>query len=269
MEATQHKLVVIPNAPTRMGTERSADATQLKAEIDRQGYVIIRGAIPEHLLADLTAQVHELCDRPALDYQIEGVPVFGERIRRATGLVGKAPAMLDLLSLPLLGTVAEAVMFDSCNSVALSSTTGIEVFDHGDVPPQPMHRDEAGLPAFLPRYAYGPEYTYNFTIAGTDFTSENGGTLVIPGSHLWPRDRVPTTDDPVVSLTMEKGDVAVWVGSLYHAAGVNRTPSPRLAIILGFLANWLRTFEDHSSALDPGQVARLSPQARGFLNLSS
>lgn len=49
----------------------------------------------------------------------------------------------------------------------------------------------------------GEEAEIGFLIAGVDVTVENGGTLVIPGSHLWDDDRVPKVPK-AISLRLRK-----------------------------------------------------------------
>jgi len=61
---------------------------------------------------------------------------------------------------------------------------------------------------------------------GVETTVENGATLVIPGSHLWDDGRAPSRDK-VVYATMQPGEALIFLGSLYHAGGANRTVNSR------------------------------------------
>ncbi|WP_274008958.1 phytanoyl-CoA dioxygenase family protein, partial [Escherichia coli] len=54
---------------------------------------------------------------------------------------------------------------------------------------QPLHRDDS---VWLWRHpGYNREARVQIMIAITDFSEENGGTLVIPGSHKWDDERMP------------------------------------------------------------------------------
>ncbi|MGA4816153.1 phytanoyl-CoA dioxygenase family protein [Pseudomonas aeruginosa] len=54
---------------------------------------------------------------------------------------------------------------------------------------QPLHGDDA----LLWRHPqYGREARLQLMLAVHDFTEENGATRVIPGSHQWDDERVPT-----------------------------------------------------------------------------
>ena len=54
-----------------------------------------------------------------------------------------------------------------------------------------------------------------------DFTKANGATRLIPGSHLLDAQTPP--DGPFVYAEMPAGSVMLYVGSIWHGGGANRT----------------------------------------------
>jgi len=58
-------------------------------------------------------------------------------------------------------------------------------------------------------------------IAGSRATKKNGATAVIPGSHLWPHDRIPQIEECTYA-EMEPGSGLFTLGSTYHGAGENK-----------------------------------------------
>ena len=54
-------------------------------------------------------------------------------------------------------------------------------------------------------------------VAGTNITARNGGTNIIPGSHLWPSDRSPKREE-AAAAEMKKGDGAFWLSTVFHSA---------------------------------------------------
>src|SRR5882724_10390703 len=52
--------------------------------------------------------------------------------------------------------------------------------------PQPIHTDDAFYTLPRPR----PPISVSTIVAVDDFTAENGGTEIIPGSHAWGDDRL-------------------------------------------------------------------------------
>ena len=69
-----------------------------------------------------------------------------------------------------------------------------------------------------------------------DFTTENGATRVIPGSHKWGRRPQDVLEDPLAPHPQEvlvlgrAGSIAVMNAHAWHGGTANRTPAPRLAM---------------------------------------
>jgi ectoine hydroxylase-related dioxygenase (phytanoyl-CoA dioxygenase family) len=72
--------------------------------------------------------------------------------------------------------------------------------------------------------------------AVSDFTAENGGTLVIPGSHLGDDTRASRPDE-AVPTEMKAGSALIRIGSIYHGGWTEHrrraTTSTRSAGSLG------------------------------------
>ncbi len=80
----------------------------------------------------------------------------------------------------------------------------------------------------------------------TDYTVENGGTIVIPGSHR--RDYSPrhgTAHDPMavyegeVQLQGRAGDVGLFDARTWHAIAPNRSDAPRIGVIVRYAPWWI------------------------------
>ena len=117
----------------------------------------------------------------------EGQFFFGRNTLRFGGLFAKAksaarlaihPLVLPLMECGLKGDPAQP----TCDAIELNLTQGIGI-QPGE-PAQFLHRDEDIWP-FPDTF----EMMSNAMWAIDDFTEENGATRLIPGSHLWPRDR--------------------------------------------------------------------------------
>src|SRR5207245_4455659 len=69
-----------------------------------------------------------------------------------------------------------------------------------------------------------------------DFTTENGATRVIPGSHKWGRRPQDVLENPLAPHPQEilvlgsAGSIAVMNAHAWHGGTANRTPAPRLAM---------------------------------------
>ena len=70
--------------------------------------------------------------------------------------------------------------------------------------------------------------------AMTDFTEANGATRVIPGSNHWDDKLRPIDRRDRRRPRWPKGSVLLYVGSVYHGGGANRSDAHRLGINVGY-----------------------------------
>ncbi|WVR07893.1 hypothetical protein IAU60_004936 [Kwoniella sp. DSM 27419] len=106
-------------------------------------------------------------------------------------------------------------------------------------------------------------------VAGCDVTARNGGTHVIPGSHLWPQDRSPKQED-CVAVEMKKGSLGIWLGNIFHGAGANTcesTDPDALRIIYGLFATSdnFRQGENTALACKPEEYMKMPPEVLKLL----
>ena len=122
-------------------------------------------------------------------------------------------------------------------------------------PAQLVHRDQWAFD-FFP-FPQGYEVECHTMWAMSDFTEANGATRVIPGSHRW-ADKLRPDHSETVGAAMPKGSVFIYVGSVYHGGGANRSDEHRLGINVGYTLAWLRQEENQYLACPP-EVARELP----------
>jgi len=94
----------------------------------------------------------------------------------------------------------------------------------------------------------------------TDFTDENGGTRVVPGSHRF--DHVPdlTRSYDTLPIEMAAGSVMIFHGSLWHGGGANRTDARRVGIAMNYCAGFLRQQENQQLGIPLARVKRFPPR---------
>lgn len=100
-----------------------------------------------------------------------------------------------------------------------------------------------------------------------DFTAENGGTRVVPGSHWIPR--YPDRHDCVGEVTIEApaGSCIVVFASTWHSSGGNDTDDVRTSMSAYFSVPWIRQELDFSRTLSPEVFDRAEPETRRILGL--
>jgi ectoine hydroxylase-related dioxygenase (phytanoyl-CoA dioxygenase family) len=151
----------------------------------------------------------------------------------------------------------------------LTASQGIEIRP-GETP-QPFHADDLFYTVPRPR----PMISLSTIVAVDAFTAENGGTEVVPGSHLWDDARLesfigeitaeaPARQAPIAALArpveMPAGACVVFAGTLVHRGGANRSAAPRLAFSNQYCQPWARQQENFPLSV-PVAVAREMPPA--------
>jgi ectoine hydroxylase-related dioxygenase (phytanoyl-CoA dioxygenase family) len=123
---------------------------------------------------------------------------------------------------------------------------------------QPIHADDQLIPIPKPH----PPVVCNTMWALSDFTSANGATRVVPGSHLL--DHSPDYGAPYDSVPAEmaRGSVLVWHGSLWHGGGANTTVEPRLGLAMNYCAGYVRQQENQQLGIPVDVARRFSPRLR-------
>lgn len=127
---------------------------------------------------------------------------------------------------------------------------------------QGMHTDDGLIELPRPRPLIG----IGTMVSLDDFTATNGATTLIPGSHLWGDDRVPTREEMVPAI-MPAGSMVYFLNTLWHAGGANMSDMPRRSLTVQYCQPWIRTFENMTIAMgweDLDQVPKRLLQLMGF-----
>jgi ectoine hydroxylase-related dioxygenase (phytanoyl-CoA dioxygenase family) len=197
--------------------------------------------------------------RGELEAQLDATPTGrdgfeGFRTRRIYGLFGKTRSLDALAVHPTVLAVLDSVL----GHYQLSAPTGIAI-GPGEAA-QPLHPDDAIYP--LPRPH--PEIVVNVMWPLQDFTVDNGGTRIVPGSHRW-IDQRPDDTTPLVTVEIPAGSALIYAGSVWHGGGANATDKDRLGVVLHYAASWLRPVENHVLVVPPPIAATLPPRLQELL----
>ena len=241
---------------------QAAALARVKADVDpaaaleilrREGVLVIEGALAPDALERVRADLE-----PWFEAAHHGAgQFFGRSTRRFGGLFAKAPATAELALHPLVLGLMEATLRgpdpDSpvCSEIEMNLTQAIGI-EPGEGA-QFLHRDEELFP-----FPHAFEVMTNAMWALDDFTVENGATRLVPGSHLWPRDREP---QPGEALAAEgpAGSVVLWLGGVLHGGGANRSDRVRRGAVMSYRLAWLAPTEKLLLSTPP-EVARTLPE---------
>jgi hypothetical protein len=228
---------------------RAAGLAPLIEALERDGAAIVPDALPADTLARLDAELDPWFDASSPG---EG-PFFGRRTRRFSGLFAKAASTIDLALDPLALAMAEHVLGIgiACDCIQLNLTQAIGIAP-GE-PAQLPHRDDSFFPA-----AHDREWMINVLWALDPFEEANGATLIAAGSHKWPRDH-RADRQTLVPACAPAGAAIIWLGSVIHGGGANRSDMMRRGVVMSYSAGWLAPAEKLLLSIPP-EVARTLPE---------
>jgi ectoine hydroxylase-related dioxygenase (phytanoyl-CoA dioxygenase family) len=227
-----------------------ADLDTIEAELREAGCVVVERLVAEELMDRVDAEIEPYVQATAFG----GDEFAGERTRRTGSLLARSRSFRELAAHPtVLGTL-DRVLGDHATSYQLHLTQIIEIGP--GAPAQLVHRDQWAFD-FFP-FPAGFEVECHTMWALNDFTDENGATRVIPGSNRW-ADKMRPGPEETIPAEMPKGSVMLYLGSIYHGGGANRSSAPRRGVNVGYTLSWLRQEENQYLACPP-EVARELPE---------
>jgi ectoine hydroxylase-related dioxygenase (phytanoyl-CoA dioxygenase family) len=228
--------------------------------VDRDGAVIIEDFVDAGTLRGVWDDVG-----PALARQADGDGRrVGEKTRILPVLVRRTAHSVAIMRQPhFLGAARHFLQrpvrawlgdqrIELTPTIQLGVSRAIQIWP--GVPIQALHRDDTAHLRSHP----GPESRVQVMIAATDFTARNGATRVLPGSHRWDDERAPREDE-TVPAEMRAGAALLWLGSVYHGAGVNASDAPRTGLTYAYDLGNLRQ-EDNQYLSVPLDVVRGFPE---------
>ena len=244
---------------------RAVDA--LRRQIERDGFCVVEGVIPagqvQAINAELLAALEgnrersegELAKTRSRGHRIgtPGVAVLKQAINEVQSF---APYLADRRVLDIVEAFFGAWARISCTDCVANMPGNARGYWHADWPYNQTNASHIPAP-------YPDAVLHLSTIwMLTPFSAETGGTLVVPGSHRWPRNPaagdMPEVDNEAVYPTERHvegpaGSALVYDSRLWHAVAANRSDQPRVALIVRYAPWWLN--------LNPTLVGRPEHQA--------
>jgi len=231
----------------------TADASidEVEAAMRTAGCVVVERLVPEALLDEIERELAPYLAATA----VGGDEFTGFNTRRTGALLARSRGFRDLAAHPLVLGALDRVLGDHATSYQLHLTQIIEI-GPGE-PAQLIHRDQWAFDFF--EFPSGFEVECHTMWAMTEFTEANGATRVVPGSQR-SADKLRLTEADTVAAEMPKGSVLLYLGSVYHGGGANRSDAPRRGVNVGYTLSWLRQEENQYLACPP-EVARDLPES--------
>ena len=236
------------------------DIKQMRRDIKEWGFCLIEDAMSK-----------EQCDRflnRLLD-QAEGERLAGVDQPTASGqyintLINKGEVFAQCIEQSTeavqAGPVIEQIMDETLGKGWICHSFLSNGSDPGGYP-QGLHIDQGPL---LPWVTEEAPALFNTMYIPQDVNEENGGTLVIPGSHRILIEagsggkigKLP----PAINLEAKAGTIMLFDGRMLHGTGVNRTDKQRFVATMSNVKAWTRTQENWVISVAPDVLEKASPK---------
>ena len=215
------------------------------AAVHRNGACIVRDVISPEALRALVAELD-----PWIEQSPVGSDAFSGRATKRTGaLIARCPTSRPIAQHPLITGAASAFLAPYCERIQLNNTQLITLMPGQGS--QSLHRDRlvwgGGGGGYLPMPI---EPQFNAIWAVTDFTKENGATVLVPGSQKWDFDRKATPEE-TIQAEMTRGSVLLYTGTILHGGGMNNSDDRRVAMNITYSLSWLRQEENQYISCPP------------------
>jgi hypothetical protein len=220
---------------------------ELAEALHGEGYVIVEGAAPELTDRAFTDLISDIEAAPR-----GHTPFLGAGTTRLGGLLRRSTAVQQLAIHPLVMALADCALQPYCARYQLNFSGIMHLLPGAG--PQGLHRDGDLYPFRFP----SPPTLMPTMWALSDFTEDNGGTVIVPGSHRWSEDREPVADE-IVAAEMPAGSVLVYLSGTLHGGGANRSTVNRTGLALQYSLGWLRQ-EENQYLANPPEIARTFPE---------
>jgi ectoine hydroxylase-related dioxygenase (phytanoyl-CoA dioxygenase family) len=244
-------------AATTTTTDAATAAAELAGHLERMardGFTVIEGVLDPDAVAAMRDDVWRL--ERALGAQAAANLFEGVRTVRIYNLLAHGARYQEVAAHDRVLPIIEGVIERGCLVSSLSSIA----IGPGEAA-QPLHADDQLIPLPKPH----PSIICNTMWALTDFTTENGATRLVPGSHRADRSPMPfgeAAEAEARAAEMPAGSVLVFDGSIWHGGGANRSTERRLGVAMNYCAGWLRQQENQQLGIPRELAATFSPRLR-------
>jgi Phytanoyl-CoA dioxygenase (PhyH) len=229
---------------------------------ERDGFLLLSGALDARVLAELVAVAREEDER----YRREpGVGSY--HVLNLHDLVGRDPAWLELCdwetTFPKVWGILgwHIQLFHTQLIVTPPAPAGAGAGAYG------WHQDNNRMNLDL-ETSPQPRISVKVGYFLTDVAAGGGSLWVVPGSHACGRPELGPTESPegAREITARAGDAIIFDRRLWHAASTNISEAPRIFLTYGYSYRWLRpkSAMDHIDLFDG-----LDPIRRQLLGWSS
>jgi ectoine hydroxylase-related dioxygenase (phytanoyl-CoA dioxygenase family) len=232
-------------------------------ELEIKGYTILRNFIPQYWLEDIKKILPPLFDKHNQIRKENNNGILSDGV--AMNVLADNDIFIEFLKFmyneKLINFIEENYFKESC---ILNSFTALNnIPSESSVFHKKVHRDIRGYSNEIP-------LLLNLLVMIDDFTVENGGTLLLPYSHL--KKEEPTKefwDENHISMTGNAGDIIIWNSNIFHASGINKTNNVRRGLPITFSLPYYKQLLDYPRALGYDRIDEFPLEIQKLLGYHS
>lgn len=239
----------------------SEDISTIIQTLEKDGCVVIEGLLDESEINPLQSFMKNT---------FEKVPdcngnFYGHSTKRLGTLFSRHETFQKMAVFDQVIDIMDHFLLPACSDFQINLTQAISI-GPGEIK-QILHQDDPMFPFMHPNQ----EVMLNCLWAIDDFTEDNGATVLVPGSHKWERTQnidlshENLSSDQIVKGVMKKGSVLIYLGSLYHCGGSNKTNDRRCGAVISYNLGWLRQAENSYLAYPKELVSKMPERLRHLL----
>ena len=237
----------------------SADIEQLRRDLKYFGYCYVKNALCGEQLDDATRRIQEQAEAEVYAgiAHLEGGAQYGQARKgtsnqRVFALFNKGKIFQDIATCKasvtnngaiiwelLMGMLGRGFLLSSANA-NFAGKGGSAMF---------LHQDQGYVPLPYPPFPLVCQVIYLID----DFSQANGGTILVPRSHLVLSNgknfkqkdiMINNREIGAISATAPKGSCLIFDGRLLHGTGANTTNRPRRGLLFYYCRGWIRQQEN-------------------------
>ena len=232
------------------------DCNDMYTILQEAGCLVVEGVANQQTLNAVRSELSQYLDVAKVEAD-DPKAFYSGHTRRVIALMHRSLTVRQLMIHPIVEQLGDHHLLKNCKKWQLNVSAALDVGPGAR--DQILHREEDLYPFWSPPR---PNLILASMWAISDFTAKNGGTLIVPGSHLWEGDRTAKPDE-IVRAEMSPGSILFWLGGTLHGGGANSTKDDwRTGVLLTYTLGWLRTEENQHLSIPIADVRNLPEKMR-------
>ncbi|EAU29533.1 predicted protein [Aspergillus terreus NIH2624] len=212
--------------------------------LQEDGVIILKSFLAPDVMQRFQAEVDEDVEKTSTGARMKAYKLVNDKTKHMADLIVRSEVFRsDILTHPLYHAIADELFRADYGDHWLNASAVLQLMP--GAPAQQLHRDEEIFAASKFRSPTDPQLSLSCLVALTEFTEENGATRLIPGSHLWDSAHPAPSPDQTVPAIMQPGEAILFLGSLFHGGGENRTENVRRGLGMSLIPCQFTPYSSH------------------------